>query len=80
MIFILSIKVFCASEGWFQRFLKLHKLTFRRVTFYGRDLPTNVDKILDEFLTTSQRNLIVPNFDLSNLANMAETCNFPYSY
>ena len=66
---------FTASLGWLQRFLTRHKLSLRRVTTSGRDLPSNVGQIIDDFLKSSERNFIIPNIDLSNIANMDETSN-----
>ena len=67
---------FSASEGWFHRFLRRHKLALRRVTTSGRDLPSNVGQIIEHFLENSQNEFIVPNFNLRNVANMDETSNF----
>ena len=67
---------FQGSEGWFHRFLRRKNLVLRRVTTSGRELPKNVGSIIDNFLETSQSIFMIPNFDLSNLANMDETSNF----
>ena len=65
---------FQASEGWFYRFLRRRKLFLRRVTTSERDLPQNVDKIIDNFLKDCHENFVIPSsFDLSNVANMDQT-------
>lgn len=38
-----------ASDGWLRGFLWHHKLTFRRVTTTGRELPSNTNALIAKF-------------------------------
>lgn len=63
---------FRASDGWLRRFLQRNRLTRRRITTSGRDLPRDAPNICRKFLNDCQR-FRVPNFSRHLLINMDET-------
>ena len=48
----------------------------RRFTTSGHELQKMLGALLTIFIEASQSNLMIPNFGLSNLANMDETSYF----
>ena len=64
---------FKASNGWFERFIAKKHLSVRRVTTSGRDLPNNVEAIVDKYLETCHESYSVPNFNRITLCNMDQT-------
>ena len=67
---------FKASDGWFLNFCRRKKLTLRRITSSGRDLPSNCIEQINSFFEDVS-NIIKDNqLTLSQILNMDETCTF----
>jgi hypothetical protein len=65
---------FKASNGWLQRFMVRHSITFRCVTSQGQKIPSNAKLLAEQFLTfvrdKLQENTIT---DIKDIGNMDET-------
>ncbi len=55
---ILPNETFSASNGWFDRFMKRKRLTIRRITTSGRELPRFALIHINKFLTECELGLI----------------------
>ena len=50
----IDISPFCASNGWFENYLKRKCLVLRRITAKGRDLPKNFRAISLEYFSRNK--------------------------
>lgn len=69
----MGINNFRCSDGWLNRFLKRNRLSLRRVTTSGRDLPSNSVEIIVGFMDGCSYQILANNFDSNRIINMDQT-------
>ena len=72
---------FKASDGWLFNFLRRKKLTLRRITTTGRDLPTNSANIIRNFIDDcSNRFTNINRAQIINMDEIAVYIDYPSNY
>jgi len=68
----MGISSFRCSDGWLNRFFKRNKLSLRRITTSGRDLPSDSEELIKSFIDGCCFQILRNNIASNKIVNMDE--------
>lgn len=68
----MGITSFRCSDGWLNRFFKRNKLSLRRITTSGRDLPSNSEELIKGFIDGCCFQILRNSIASNRIVNMDE--------